>query len=90
MPPGATGFDVVFGDLGTLHGSGLAASTLGSEANDHPDPTLLLGADPAPGAGTWYLVRVVTPSGNGSYTSDGASEVAGRDAAIAMTGLECP
>jgi hypothetical protein len=90
VPPGATGFDVVRGDLRALRTAGLSGATQACEVDDHPTTALSVGADPASGAGTWYLVRVVTTEENGSYSSGGAGEQAGRDAAVAASGLDCP
>jgi hypothetical protein len=87
----ASAYDVVYGDLLTLTGGGgdYSVATTGCAADDHALAELTVAATPAPGQGTWFLVRNVTPAGNGTYDSAGGSQVSGRDAGIAASGVDC-
>jgi len=81
---GATGYDVVRGDLDVLHGTDgdFTAATEECLADDHPTTLLTYGANPGPGEAHWFLVRTVTTVGNGSYNSTGSMQVGLRDAEI--------
>ena len=82
--PGATGGDVVRGDLGTLRSSGgnFTTATQACLANNRSQTLLEETSSPSsPGAGWWYLVRG-TPGG--SYGS------AERDAEIGASPNACP
>jgi len=87
----ASAYDVVYGDLTTLTAGGgdYTAATGGCAANDHGSASLTVGYTPASGEGIWFLVRSVTPAGNGTYDSNGAFQLIGRDAGIAASGVDC-
>ncbi len=90
-PAGSTGFDVVRGDLTTLRAAGFGSATDSCVANDAAGPSVVLNGTPAAGEGWWYLVRPVDGGGGGgSYSTGLPSEVAGRDAGIAASGVFCP
>jgi hypothetical protein len=89
---GATGYDVVRGDLGTLRSGGgdFAAATQACLANN-TGATSLTVMDTAPvGGGLFYLVRGVNCGGAGTYDEGTASQVGSRDAGIAASSLACP
>jgi len=90
--PGAIGYDVVYGDLGTLARSGgdFTAAVEGCMANDLPEISLPYAMSPPLGSGFWFLVRDVTPSGPGSYDSGFPGQVGSRDAEIDGSPLACP
>jgi hypothetical protein len=88
----ADGYDVVYGDLAVLRTAGLQASLRGClERNggdlEAIDPTL-----PAPGRGSYYLVRARHASGSlGSYDGCVSGAQAGsRDAPLAASLNDCP
>ena len=91
-PAGATGYDVVKGDLSTLRSSGGDFSLATGEClADNRTSTSLTDSDtPAPGGGLWFLVRPANCGGPGSYDSGGAMQVGLRDAEIDASGNECP
>lgn len=87
--PGATGFDVVSGDLGVLHATGsFQLSTQQCLASHIPD-TVRSDADPvAAGQGRWFLVRAANCGGSGTY-NDG-TQINSRDAGIQASSHHCP
>jgi hypothetical protein len=89
---GADSYDVVLGDIETLHDTdgNFTLATTGCIANDHPTPFLDYPDEPDPGTGFWILVRPVGPSTNGSYDSEGSNQVAPRDDGIAASPVTCP
>jgi hypothetical protein len=87
----ASGYDVVEGDLITLHlGGDLTAATTDCLANDYAGTSVNHGTSPPAGDGFWFLVRGLNCVGNGTYDSGGAGQVAPRDAAIDLSPLACP
>jgi len=88
---GATGYDVVRGDLDRLAITGGDFSnplvTQACLANNQASTFLLNGDVPTVGAGTWYLVR---SQPGGTYDSGDPSQVGSRDAEIAASGNDCP
>lgn len=89
---GATGYDVVRGDLGILfssHGN-FTSAVQGCLADNLTQTFLLHSGSPAPGQGTWYLARKVTAGGPGTYDSGAPSQVGSRDAEITASGIGCP
>ncbi len=58
-------------------------------ANDYFETVLQYEPIPMPGEGFWFLVRAETEEGSGTYDSGGASQLEGRDAEIAASGLDC-
>jgi len=80
---GGTTYDVVRGDLTTLRqtdGDFLLA-TQECLASDHADHSLSHTATPAPGDGSWYLVRELD-NGSGTYDEPSGSQVGFRDPGI--------
>jgi hypothetical protein len=88
---GATGYDVVYGELGTLRTSPapFEDATLGCPGDNDTGSGLIFQGTPSPGDGFWFLVRGVNCGGAGTYDSIGSGQVAPRDAAIAAGG-GCP
>lgn len=89
---GATGYDVVVGDLGTLRSSGgdFAAATSACLSSHLTTTSVTESSTPAAGQGIWFLVRGANCGGNGSHDSGGAGQVGLRDAEIAGSGNDCP
>ena len=88
---GATGFDVVRGDLGVLRATGsFQSSTQQCLANDSVDASLSVTAVPPTGAGYWYLVRGVNCGGAGSFGAGEPGQLGSRDAGIAASPNRCP
>jgi len=89
---GATGYDIVKGNLVTLISSSgnFALATDSCLANDPTTTTLLYSNTPAPGQGFWFLVRGENCGGRGTYDSGGATQVGLRDAEISASGNDCP
>ena len=89
---GATGYDLVKGDLVTLRSStgNFALATDSCLANDPTTTMLLYSNTPAPGQGFWFLVRGENCGGKGSYDSGAPRQVGLRDAEIAASGHDCP
>jgi N-acetylneuraminic acid mutarotase len=91
--PGATGYDVVTGDLGTLASSAgdFTTSTTGCLGNDVGTTNAEDSSVLAPGAGSWHLVRAVNAcSGNASFDEGVPSQPASRDAGIGAASGTCP
>jgi spore coat protein A len=88
---GAASYDVVRGSLVPLRTSGgnfaLGTVTQICAANDSVSTFWLPTETPAPGQGTWYLVRG-QPAG--TYDSGAPSQSGSRDAEIAASGNACP
>ena len=81
--PPAT-YDVVIGDLHTLRDSAgnFTAATQGCLTDDHTPSFASFPSDPAPGQGSWILVREVVDSVHGTYDETSGSQVGSRDAEI--------
>lgn len=87
--PLATAYDVIRGDLLQLRVAGdFAGSTQACIADDQPGTSTLDGANPASGAGYWFLVRAEGCS-SGSYDSGEPSQAAPRDAGVLASGNSC-
>ena len=88
---GATGHDVVRGDLGSLRGSGgdFSVSTGVCLADNRTTTALVDPLAPGPGQGVWYLVRGQNCGGNGDFDT-GPSQPDPRGAEIAASGNDCP
>ena len=86
---GATRYDVVRGDVGTLQASGgdFASATETCAVNDETATSALVTGTAAPGEGHFYLVRPATICAAGSYDGLGG---AGRDSGIVTSGHDCP
>jgi hypothetical protein len=89
---GATGFDIVRGDLGCLRSSGgdFTACTQACLDNDRATVSFLFSAAPAAAAGFWFLVRGVNCGGAGTYDSGDPSQIGSRDAEINASVPSCP
>ena len=88
----ASGYDLSRGDLNILLSSlgDFALATQECLSNDQPERAFDYSDAPGPGEGWWFLVRPVTPLSHGTYDSEGVSQIGGRDAEIAASGLDCP
>jgi hypothetical protein len=89
---GATGYDVVQGDLLTLNSSAgdFTLATQACVADDQATTSLPSPGTPASGGGAWYVVRYVGPAGNGTYDTTDPSQVGLRDAEIDASAQACP
>jgi hypothetical protein len=88
---GATGYDVVEGNLDVLRSSGgdftsALTSCIGSHV---PGTTVNTSSVPAAGSGLWHLVRGVNCA-KGTWDEGVASQQGSRDAEIAASGSACP
>ena len=90
--PEAQSYDVVYGALDVLHGTGgdFTASTIGCVANDITGTSVGPVPDPPRGSGYWFLVRGNNCSGPGTYDEGSSSQVGSRDAAINASPRSCP
>ena len=88
---GATGYDVVRGDLNALQASNGDFSdplvTQACLANDRVETFWVHLETPASGEGVWYLVRA---QAGGSYDSGGPGQQGSRDTPIGASGNGCP
>ncbi len=89
---GASGYQVVRGDLGILRATGgqfhnavNACLAQAAPAGPIDDP-----AKPSAGAGFWYLVRDVTEGVRGSWDEVSARQARSRDDGIDSSGAACP
>jgi hypothetical protein len=90
--PGATGYDLVRGDLGILQSGGgnFTTATQACLANNAGPTSLPFSADPPIGQGWWFVLRATTGGGPGSYDDGSASQVGTRDAEINASPQSCP
>jgi hypothetical protein len=89
----ATMYDIVSGDLQTLRSTSGAfnAATAQCAGNDVIGTTMLItDTDPAPGGGTYYLLRAIGTGCRGTYDDGSASQQGGRDAEIGSAPAACP
>jgi hypothetical protein len=88
---GATGYDVVRGDLQILRGSGgdFTAATVECLSNDDPLTFLAYVGNPAPGRGFWFLVRGTDAFGGLTYESLRDSQIGTRDNEIRLAPGAC-
>ncbi|HKY32420.1 MAG TPA: hypothetical protein VJV23_07790 [Candidatus Polarisedimenticolia bacterium] len=88
----AAAYDVVAGDLGTLHvtGGDFTAATAACLSDNQPGTALPYTTDPSPGNGIWFLVRGVAGPVNLSLDTFGPSQVGSRDAEVAASAAACP
>jgi hypothetical protein len=88
---GATGHDVVRGEVGTLRASAgdFARATSRCLANNTKGTTTSDSEPPGSGNGFWYLQRGRNCGGAGTYDS-GALPAEGRDREIESSGSACP
>lgn len=89
---GATGYDIVKGDLDALRSGGgdFASATRACLGNDLPGTTIQDPGAPATGAGFWLLSRAVSCGGAGTYDSGAPKQHASRDGGIAASSNSCP
>ena len=90
--PGATGYDVVRGDLGSLRSTGgdFAAATQTCLQNGQLNTsTPHTGGGLGSGQGYWYLVRTRDVVGKSTYDSGYSSQVGLRDQEIVASGVDC-
>jgi N-acetylneuraminic acid mutarotase len=89
---GATGYDVVSGSLTALRASdgNFTTGTLDCVEDDTAILSTTDTSTPAPGDGTWHLVRAVNCGGAGSYDETSGSQQGSRDAEIAASPEACP
>lgn len=89
---GASGYDVVRGDLGILNQTDgdFALATLECVAENMIFGGFEILEQPEPNQGLWYLARPVFPHGPGSYDAEDASQVRSRDPGINGSTYACP
>ena len=89
---GATGFDIVSGDLAALRSSGgdFSSATVLCQDDNRTTTNLLDSSALAAGQAVWFLVRGQNCGGSGAYESAGSSQVGVRDAEVAASGNDCP
>ena len=89
---GATGYDIVKGDLGRLRSSGgnFALATNNCLSNNRTTTSMTDSSTPAQGQGFWFLVRGENCGGKGTYNSGGVTQVGLRDSEITASGNDCP
>jgi hypothetical protein len=89
---GATSYDVVRGDVGTLSRTGgdFTAATLACLANDLAATSTTYAGAPSPGQAFWFLVRGSSCAGHGSYDSGVPAQAGSRDAEIDASAAACP
>jgi hypothetical protein len=91
--PGATGYDVVRGDLALLVATdgSFAMRSVTQACVGHEPGTSTPETTPVPsGVGFWFLIRAVDAGGKGTYDTGHSSQVDRRDDEIAASGNDCP
>jgi len=86
---GATGYDLVRGNLVGLAELGLAATVGGCLYDDEPATLVNDSEPPLSDGGFWYLVRSTNCGGSSSYGAGDPTLPQTRDEAIAASGLDC-
>ncbi len=88
---GATGHDMVVGDLNTLRATGgdFGAATQTCLANDLTTTSASHTAAPVIGEAFWFITRGVNCGGSGTYDSLSGGQAAGRDATINGSPVAC-
>ncbi len=87
---GATGYDIVQGDLGTLRADGgYGSATDGCSFDNLPANSRTASGAVDPGEGLWYLVRPVNCGGSGTYDTGEPSQIIPRDGEIDTSGQDC-
>jgi len=88
---GAQNYDVVFGNLETLHSSGgdFTSATQGCVAFNTASTSASFSPAPGLGQAYWLLVRGKNCTGNGTYDSGDAQQVGSRDAEIEASPFAC-
>jgi len=85
---GGAPYDIVFGDLQTLHTSGVAAAVQGCLGDNLASPASDDGDSPTAGQGFFYIARSRNQCTHGAGTYQESSE-APRDAGIQGSGFDC-
>jgi hypothetical protein len=85
-PAGASGFDVIHGNISTLVENGFAAATESCLADDQPAGNLPHGMTPDFGDVFWFAAR----DGQRSWDSFGLGQMGERDEGVATSGSGCP
>jgi hypothetical protein len=89
--PGATGYDVVQGDLHGLRGGGDFSTAVDQCLADDLDAgTLAYATDPPPGSAWWILTRGVSGAINMTWDSPEGPPVTPRDPGIDAAAAACP
>jgi len=90
--PGATGYDIVQGDLAALGSNpgGFASATVQCLDRGQTSNALAHAPNPSLGNGFWYAVRGANCGGRGTYDAAQPSQAAPRDLEIASSGNDCP
>ena len=88
---GATGHDMVMGDVNTLRatGSDFDAATQACLANDVTTTSASYAAAPVIGEAIWFITRGVNCGGSGTYDSLSGGQSAGRDATMSGSPVAC-
>ena len=91
---GATAYDVFAGDLSELRayaGDYASLSLAACLSNDLEATSLSAGSGiPAPGGGSWFIVRAINCAGAGTYDEGGAGQSGSRDPGIQASQAACP
>jgi N-acetylneuraminic acid mutarotase len=87
----AQSYDVVYGDIATLRGSGgdFTAATAGCIAAGTTSTTSTFITAPAVGQALWIVARGDNCAGPGTYDSGAPSQIGSRDAGIDASPLSC-
>jgi hypothetical protein len=89
--PLTSAYDLVKGNLATLHTGGLTPSILACLQSDGAPQSVSDPALPARGQGFFYMARARKPTGDpGTYDGEGPGQIAPRDAAIDASSFACP
>lgn len=91
VPPNATSYDVVRGDVASLIASGgnFTVATTECLANNSTNTSMIYQGVPDAGEAFWFLVRAAQCGGLGSYDSGFLSQVGSRDAEIDASSGAC-
>ncbi|HEX4824274.1 MAG TPA: MopE-related protein [Candidatus Polarisedimenticolaceae bacterium] len=87
---GASGYDVVHGNINNLRSSGGNFTSAGCEVANLNGTSWDIGAAIPPGGPLYYLVRVRNVCGGGTYDDGSPKQVQSRDAEIAASANACP
>ena len=92
LAPSDTAFDVIRGDLMALRAGGgnFTTSVLECLNDNLAINTVDYAPNPGPGEGMYFLVRRLTPKGNGTYDSPSETQFAPRDAGVNAAAASCP
>jgi hypothetical protein len=90
--PSAVGYDVVRGDLATLHDTGgdFREATTDCLADDRSTAAFPYDVSPEPGAGFWFEVRAWGDGIHTTYDSGYPAQLQSRDPGINASAVSCP